>query len=225
MCSNNQNRFDTEDDQLCILDSMDDLHSGRALVDILKKSKFLAIKNGDIKTISEACECFQYRGIGMVGLEEFGYEAKIYMGVVKIPDIEPYLFIGPAKENRWSVAESVLQKYLLSKLEERSGIGHTSADPNEDNCFEVFRNMFEGWTTSIGDDSAPIGRIYNIFNVGSGSLNMNQASKTIAMTAMEAMEKVCDNNDLLYTVEDLKIQMNTCECMFRIIKKWNKRMQ
>jgi hypothetical protein len=116
-------RGDDTDRILCVLDSMDGLNSGPALVARLQTSKFLAIKNGDMGTIARACECSTYRS-GTYGLKKFGYEEPIYMGVVKITNEAPYLFIGPRGENGWSILQSDLETLLFIKLRERSGNVH-----------------------------------------------------------------------------------------------------
>ncbi|KAJ1467124.1 hypothetical protein T484DRAFT_1756097 [Baffinella frigidus] len=129
---------------------MDGLYSGKALVTRLQDSDFVAIKNGNLKTIALRCGCSKHRSIGTYGLQQFGYEAIIHMGVVKIPHIEPYLFIGPAEKANWSIPQKDLENLLLAKLQARS----VERNAREDHAFTKELEAI------IDDTSEPSGHIF-----------------------------------------------------------------
>jgi hypothetical protein len=344
---------------LCVLDSMDGLYSGEALVARLREADFVAIKNGDLQTIARSCECSNYRSIGRFGLQEFGYEAIIHMGVVKIPHTGPYLFIGPEGErSTWSIPQEDLENLLLAKLQARTvkrnhastkelqaimddtsendldewsdalegvepptqtpftgtleelmklykaktpardtdisrngdGVEKVSQDRNEDggvvrrgkgiwyqtyycgevkyptswisltskyqhppdntcgpddgmqciackrlqdsheigdmsqeNCYEGFQQNFKEWIAVIVPtipqhaQTFPIGTIKkNRLDVCNGRMNTNQGSKTIAFSALEAMQETCKDAGLQYKVQDINITINGFICMITV---------
>lgn len=132
---------------LCVIDSMGSMQSGQDLAALLLRYEFLAIKNGDVATIVRNCGCAKSRSFDSFKFfMRPGHQIDLRIKVVNIPNMAPYLLIGPRVpgENCWSMSQPDLEDLLKGKVQSMNGNGHASAHPGSEFEKELHAIAYEG---------------------------------------------------------------------------------
>ena len=83
--------------KLGIVSSMAHISGGQELADLLNRSEYVAIRNGEGSQLIDKCQIEVVRGEGY-GLKEFGYNKGFGTQRESISESEYYLFVGPTND-------------------------------------------------------------------------------------------------------------------------------